>query len=128
MARCIVFLLLLLGFSLPAFGKGHNDIYPVPCSDLWNAVKDTLGNTSNYNLVTSDDSEMTASYMVQNEPRQRVNSVRLSPANPGCELKIDSPDTGYGDDRTSFQKRLNKSLAKVQAAKGSESAKPSGAQ
>ncbi len=87
MARCIGFLLLLLGFSLPALGKGHNDVYPVPCSDLWNAVKDTLGNTGNYNLVTSDDSEMTASYMVQNETRQRVNSVHLNPADNGCELE-----------------------------------------
>jgi hypothetical protein len=126
MARSIVFLLALLSFSLPALGKGRNDIYPVPCNDLWNAVKETLGNTGNYNLVTSDDSAMAASYMIQNAPRQRVNSIRLNPAENGCELKIDSPDTGYGDDRGVFLKRLNKSLAKTQAAKHAEPAKQSG--
>ena len=55
--RLVVVALLSLALALPAFGKTYKSTYPVPCSDVWGAVKDTLSNPENYDVVESDDSQ-----------------------------------------------------------------------
>jgi hypothetical protein len=123
MARLMVLTLLLLLPALPAFGKARNDIYPVPCSQLWDAVTITLGNPGDYKIMTSDDSEMTASYTVTGAVRVRVNSVVLNQQDAGCEMNVKSPDAGYMvDDESTFRKRVGKALARLQAAKPSQPA------
>jgi len=118
MSRLMVMTLLLLLPAFPASGKVRNDAYPISCSQLWNAVKMTLGNPEDYNVVASDDSEMTASYTVVGAQRVRVNSVALNPQGTGCQMKVQSPDAGYMvDDEGLFRKRVAHSLAKLQVAK-----------
>jgi len=39
---------MLFILAVPAFGSAHNDTDPVPCSELWAAVKDNLRNSGNY--------------------------------------------------------------------------------
>ncbi len=69
---------LSLSFAIPALCNTHKDTYPVPCSELWAAVKDTLRNSGNYGIVSTDEAGMTASYTVGNTLRQRANSVVLN--------------------------------------------------
>lgn len=118
MARFLVFALLFLASSVPAFGKPHSDVYPIPCDDLWKAVSDTLGNAGNYSVMVADDAEMRASFIAVGAQRQRVNSVALNPKDNGCELQAQFPDSGYmTDEEAAFKKRLGHSLVKLQAAK-----------
>ena len=127
MARFTVVTLLLLGISMPAFGKAHNDTYPVACSVLWDAVKDTLSKPGDYSMMASDDTEMTASYIVVGAQRQRVDTIALNPKDNGCKMQVQAPDSGYmNDDEGLFRKRVSHSLAKLQAAKPAEPAKPNG--
>ena len=39
-----------LALALPAFGRTTKSAYPVPCSEVWGAVKDTLSNPENYSV------------------------------------------------------------------------------
>lgn len=128
MARYMVAILLLVVLASPALGKTRNDSYPVSCSDLWAAVQDTLANPGNYKVMVSDEVAMTASYVIVGAQRQRVNTVDLEPVDKGCELKVDSPDSGFANgDEATFRKRVGRSLAKLQAAKPSAPAKAGGA-
>ena len=86
--------LLSLVVALPAFGETYKTPYPgVACSDLWIAVKDTLSNPANYQVKSSDDKKMTASYKVNHSIHititetilQRTNKVTLVPKGTGCE-------------------------------------------
>jgi len=125
MARRLAAALMFVLLAVPAFGIAPKDIYPVSCSDLWDAVKDTLGSGGNYSILAMADSEMTASYVVIGAVRQRVNSVALNPRDTGCELQVQSGYSGYGiDDEGTFRKRVDHSLARLQAAKPSPPAKP----
>jgi len=110
---------------MPAFGNVHKDTYPVPCSELWAAVKDTLKNSGNYGIIASDDNAMTASYTVGSSIRRGTNSVALSPQGTGCEMQVGSAYRGLmHDDAGDFKNRVNESLAKLKTAKPSETAKP----
>ena len=64
----VVVATLALALALPAFGAGnktYKTTYPVPCSELWGAVKVALGNPDNYKDVQSDEDKMTADYNVK---------------------------------------------------------------
>jgi hypothetical protein len=37
--------LLLFTFAVPALGSAHKDSDPVPCTELWAAVKDAIRNS-----------------------------------------------------------------------------------
>ena len=95
-ARLIAMAFLSLVLALPAFAETYKDSYPVPCSDLWPAVKDTLSNLANYTVKKSDDSKMTASYDVKHAAHvtitgallQRTNRVTLIAKGTGCEMQV----------------------------------------
>jgi hypothetical protein len=136
MMKFVVGALMALIVVVPAFGAAHKDNYPVPCSELWAAVKDTLGNPENYSIVASDDTKMTAMYDVHHAVHtsiagaalQRTNSVALTDQGTGCEMQVHSNYSGWNhSDAGDFKKRVDESLAKLKAAKPAEPAKPEGA-
>ena len=91
--RLAVAALMSLALALPAFGKTYKNTYPVPCSEVWGGVKDTLSNPENYSVVESDDTKMTASYNVKHSAHvnvsgavlQRTSRVTLVSKGTGCE-------------------------------------------
>lgn len=105
--------------TAPLYAKTHKDTYNVPCTTLWSAVRDTLRNSGKYGIIGIDSTEMTASYnMGGNLTGKRINSVLLNSKGEGsCELQVQTAFSGlvnndYGD----FKERIDKSLAKLQAA------------
>jgi len=127
---------LALALALPAFGAGnktYKTAYPVPCSDLWGAVKAALGNPDNYKDVQSDEDRMTADYNVKHSihwsvigaVNQGKNHVSLAPISTTCEMSVVSMYSGLShNDQGDFKKRVDEALAKLQAPKPPEPAKP----
>ncbi len=124
-----------LALTLPAFGAGnktYKTTYPVACSELWGAVKAALGNPDNYKDVQSDDDKMTADYNVKHSihwsvigaVNQGKNHVSLAPIGATCEMSVVSMYSGLShNDQGDFKKRVDESLAKLQAAQPAEPTK-----
>ena len=113
-------LAVLLPFlAASAFAKTHSDIYNVPCNVLWPAVKDTLRNSGKYGIIGIDNTEMTASYNIGGAlGGKRINSLVLNTKENSCELQVQTSYSGLThDDAGDFKKRVDESLAKLQAAK-----------
>ena len=136
MAKFPVIVLIWSALALPAFSKSHKDTYPNACSEVWAAVKDTLGNAENYTVKIKDESRMTASYTVKHSAhvtitgalRQRPNTVSLTSKGTGCEMEVDSNYSGFEhNDAGDFTKRVNESLAKLKGSAPSEPDKPADA-
>ena len=128
MMRFMVVALMSLTFAMPALGKTHKDSYPVPCSELWDAVQDTIKNSGSYSLVVADNTQMTASYTINGALRHRENSVHLDPQGASCEMQTQSSYSGLAhDDAGDFKTRVEASLAKLKGAKPADPAKPEGA-
>jgi hypothetical protein len=127
MTKFVVVALMSLTLAVPAFGKTHKDLFPVPCSELWPAVKDTLRNSGKYGILGIDNSEMTASYNIGGYlGGKRTNSVVLNPQGASsCELQTQTASSGLAhNDAGDFKKRVEESLAKLKGAKPSAPAKP----
>jgi len=128
--------MLALALALPAFGAGnktYKTTYPVPCSELWGAVKVALGNPDNYKDVQSDEDKMIADYNVKHSihwsvigaVNQGKNHVSLGPIGTTCEMSVVSMYSGLShNDQGDFKKRVDEALAKLQAPKPAESTKP----
>ncbi len=119
--RFTVLALLSLVLAVPMFGETYKSSYPIPCGDLWGAVKNTLSNPQNYDVKKNDDAKMTASYKVKHSIHvtitetilQRANKVTLVPNATGCEMQVVSNYSGIEhDDKGDFKKRVDESLAK----------------
>jgi hypothetical protein len=123
MMKMVVVALISLTLVMPAFGKAHKDSYPVPCGELWAAVKDTLSNPT-YIVASTDDKQMRASYSIGGFIRHATNAVALnSQGASSCEMEVQSTYRGWmHDDAGDFKTRVEASLAKLKAAKPSESA------
>jgi len=123
MMKIVVAALISLTLAMPAFGKTHKDAYPVPCSELWAAVKDTLSNPT-YIIESTDDKQMRASYAIGAFVRHATNAVTLSSQGASsCEMQVQSTYRGWmHDDAGDFKTRVDASLAKLKAAKPTESA------
>ena len=116
--------LLALVPALSAFGAGnktYKTTYPVPCSELWSAVKVALGNPDNYKDVQSDEDKMAADYNVKHSIHWSVigainqgkNRVSLAPSGTGCEMSVTSMYSGLShNDQGDFKKRVEEALAK----------------
>ena len=136
MLRFVVAAFILSTFALPAFSGTHKDTYPNACSEVWAAVKDTLGNAKNYTVKLTDEARMTSSYSVKHTAhvtitgalRQRPNTVTLSTKGTGCEMVVESNYSGFEhNDAGDFTKRVNESLAKLKGSTPSAPAKPADA-
>ena len=127
--------MLALALALPALGAGnktYENTYPVPCSELWGAVKVALGNPDNYKDVQSDEEKMTAEYNVKHSihwsvigaVNQGKNHVSLAPIGTTCEMSVVSMYSGLShNDQGDFKKRVDEALAKLQALKPAEPTK-----
>ena len=128
--------MLALALALPAFGAGnktYKTTYPVPCSELWGAVKVALGNPNNYKDVQSDEDKMTADYNVKHSihwsvigaVNQGKNHVSLASIGTTCEMSVVSMYSGLShNDQGDFKKRVDEALAKLKNAPSSQPAKP----
>jgi hypothetical protein len=127
--RTSIATLLLLALAVPAVAKTHKDVYNVTCSTLWPAVKDVLRNSGKYGIIGIDSTEMTASYNIGGSlGGKRINSLVLNTQGTNCELQVQTAFSGlvhedYGD----FKKRVDASLAKLQAAQPAPAAQPASA-
>ncbi|MGA3056013.1 MAG: hypothetical protein ABSD63_17535 [Candidatus Korobacteraceae bacterium] len=131
--------LLALAVAMPAFGAGdktYKTTYPVPCSEVWSAVKVALGNPDNYKDVQSDEDKMAADYNVKHSihwsvigaVNQGKNRVSLLPTGTTCEMSVVSMYSGLShNDQGDFKKRVDEALAKLKAATPSQPAKPADA-
>lgn len=117
MKRFLVACLLLL-LSVPAFAKTHKDDFNVPCGTLWLAVKDTLRNSGKYGIISIVNEELTASYNIGgNLTGKRINTVVLNAQGDGCEMQVQTAYSGLANnDAGDFKKRVDQSLAKLQAS------------
>lgn len=124
MRKALVVVFFLLFSSIQVFAKSH-DIFPVSCDVLWAAVMDTLGNPNDFNILVVDEAGQKASFVVVGETTPYKDMVALAAQDGGCAMKLTIFQVGADNsDERGFRKRLNKSLAKLQAAKP---AKPAGA-
>ncbi|MFN8006908.1 MAG: hypothetical protein U0V70_07785 [Terriglobia bacterium] len=131
--RLLCMTVTMLALPLPAFSKTHKETFPNPCSEVWAATKDTLGNPENYTIKITDESRMTASYSVKHSAhvtvtgalRQRPNTVSLSTKGTDCQMEVQSNYSGFEhNDAGDFVKRVKDSLAKLKGPAASEPAKP----
>jgi len=124
MRRRAIALLTLLMAAGPGFAKTHKDMYSVPCSKVWLAVKDTVRNSGSYQIIWLDSSEMIASYAIGVGNNMRINSTVLTAKGDSCEMQVQTAFSGpFNDDAGDFKKRVDDSLAQ-QPATPSASAKP----
>ncbi len=118
--RRMATLVMMLTLAGPVFGKVHQETYSVPCSMLWSAVKDTLRNSGKYGILGMDSTEMTATYSmgIGALGQKRMNSVVLNvKGDNSCEMVTQSGYSGLGNnDAGDFKKRVEASLAKIQAS------------
>lgn len=81
MMRFAVVALMSLALALTAFGKTYKSTYPVACSEVWSAVKDTLSNPENYNVKDSDDTRMHASCQPKHNVHVTITGAALQRTN-----------------------------------------------
>jgi hypothetical protein len=101
MKRMVVVALMLVTAVGPTFAKTHKDMYPVSCSTLWPAVKDTLRNSGKYGILGMDSAEMTATYSmgIGSIGQKRTNSVVLNvKGDSSCEMVVQSGYSGFTND------------------------------
>jgi len=112
---------MMLALALPVWADGYKNTYPDPCSVVWSAVKDTLGQQAYYDTKNVDDAQMNADFQMKYQTKvqvqgvniQRVNHVTLAPKGSGCELQVTPTYYGWSRyDVNDFKKRLEASLAK----------------
>ena len=123
MVRRILIMLAILSFAAPVFASTHKDVFNVPCSTLWQAIRDTLRNSGKYGIISISGEEMTASYnMGGNLTGKRINSVLLNvKGENSCEMQVQTAFSGLGNnDYGDFKDRVTKSLNKLQAEKPAE--------
>jgi hypothetical protein len=117
---------LVIAAAMPAVAKTHKDDYTIPCTTLWQAVRDVVRNSGKYGIISINAEEMTASYNIGgNLTGKRINTVLLNPQGSGCEMQIQTAYSGLvNNDASDFKKRVDDSLAKLQAAPATPPAAP----
>ena len=118
MRRFVIAALMVAIVAVPTFAKTHNDMYSLPCTTLWLAVKDTLRNSGKYGIMSLENTEMAASYSIGlgSAGQKRINSVSLNAKGESCEMVVQSGFGGWGtNDAGDFKKRVDASLDKLKA-------------
>jgi len=125
MRQFAVLALMLSIVAGPSFAKTHKDLYSVPCSTLWPAVKDTLRNSGKYGILGIDNTEMTASFIIGSTlSGRRVNSAVLTAKGDSCEMQVQSTYSGLTHhDAEDFKARVDASLAQKQPSQPAPPAK-----
>lgn len=108
-------LFVLLIFAVPAFAKSHKSKSPILCSELWNAVTQTLKNPNDYTLIATNGSQMKAVFSVFGARFPQIDSVRLKSRKGSCELQIRMGFTG-SDDEWALRRRVKRALDKLEVA------------
>ena len=123
-----VLLILLSCLAAPAIAKTHKDVFNLPCSAVWPAVKDTLRNSGKYGIISIENTEMTASYNIGGTlGGKRTNTVLLNGKENSYEMQIQTAYSGLEhNDAGDFKKRVDESLAKLQGGQSSPSANATG--
>jgi hypothetical protein len=127
--------LLLVAVAVPAWAKTYKFSYPTPCSEIWPAVKATLGDAEHYAQLKPDDEKMTADYQPKHDVHvdvtgvllQRMNHVTLVATGNGatCEMQIVSNYSGWGhDDKSDFKKRVDETMVRLKAGPPVDQGKP----
>ena len=117
MLRFLTTSFLMLVVAVPALAKPR-DVYPVSCVDLWAAVKDSLENPRDYGIISISDVQQKASFIVVGNLTAYTDRVALTAADGGCAMKATFLEVGSDNsDWRQFHHRLERSLAKLQAAK-----------
>jgi hypothetical protein len=128
----VVASLMLAASALPARGESYKYTYAFQCSEVWPAVKTTLGVADNYAKVKIEDDKMKADYAPKHTVHfdvsgvilQRMNHVTLVPKGTSCEMDVVSNYSGWGhEDQGDFKKRVDAALLKPGGAPA-EAAKP----
>lgn len=110
--------LLLSSLAVPSWSKTHKDVFDIPCTTLWPAVKDVLRNSGKYGIIGIDSQEMTASYNIGGTlVGKRINSLVLNTQGDKCELQVQTAFSGLiHDDYGDLKKRVDETLAKQKTA------------
>ena len=121
-----LFALLSAGLTVPALAKTHDFDYPMACSALWPAVKDTLRTSGKYGIIGIDNGEMTASYNIGGAlTGKRTNSLVLNTKGAGCDLQVQTSYSGLtNNDAADLKKRIDESLTKLQSGQPAKSDLP----
>ncbi len=113
MQRVALVLLMTLMMAAPSFAKTHKNMYSVPCGKLWLAVKDTVRNSGDYQIIWLDNNEMIASYAIGVGNNMRINSTVLTANGDSCEMQVQTAFSGpFNNDAGDFKSRVDASLAK----------------
>ncbi|MGB0065589.1 MAG: hypothetical protein WBP85_14195 [Terracidiphilus sp.] len=117
MKKLLAFVLVTV-FAVPAVASTHKEDFDVSCPVLWQAVRDVVRNSGKYGIISINSEEMTASYNIGgNLTGKRINTVILDPKGTGCQMQVQSAYSGLvNNDAGDFKKRVDASLAKMQAA------------
>ena len=108
---------LMLVVAAPTLAKSR-DVYPVSCEDLWAAVKHTLESPRDYGVVSMSDVEQKASFTIIGNLTLYTDKIALPAKDGGCAMKATFLQEGPDDsDWRQFHHRLDRSLARLQAAK-----------
>ena len=117
MRKLFIVAFLMLVVTAPALAKSR-DVYPVSCDDLWGAVKHTLESPRDYGIVSMSDVGQKASFTIIGNLTLYTDRVALMAKDGGCAMKATFLQEGADDsDWRQFHHRLERSLARLQAAK-----------
>jgi len=114
MKRLAAFLMLLIS-STSLFGGTKKDVYPMPCGNVWHAVKDTVLNSGEYVTVFLDNSEMIASFAQGVGNSFHIDSAVLNAKGDSCEMQVQTNSVAFHDDAGNFKKRVDSSLAPLKS-------------
>jgi hypothetical protein len=103
--------LLISSVEVPA--KTYQKHYAQPCSEVWQAEKQVLLHSHDYNVLTINYKNQTASYRIEGA-FGRVNQSNLKAGKKGCTLIIDNTyfSALARRDAQDFYKRVEEELAR----------------
>ncbi|MGO8793376.1 MAG: hypothetical protein ACLQLC_01015 [Candidatus Sulfotelmatobacter sp.] len=105
--------LLTVMIAAPSFARTHKNMYSVPCGKLWLAVKDTVRNSGDYQIIWLDNNEMIASYAIGVGSNMRINSTVLTAQGDSCEMQVQTAFSGaFNNDAGDFKSRVDAALTK----------------
>jgi hypothetical protein len=126
MLRFLIASFFMLVVTVPSLAKSR-DVYPLSCADLWAAVKDSLESPRDYAILSMNDVQQKTSFTIIGSLTLYTDKIALTAKDGGCAMKATFLQEGPDDsDWRQFLHRLERSLAKLQAAKPKPAATSTG--